>query len=64
MNLLNDHNGKCMYSLHPLVLYRLITKPSRITSESATLIDNIFTGEFMNKLTTGPATQLYGRKRF
>ena len=52
INLLNSesHNGTKDFieMLYSLGLYPLIDRPSRITSNSATLIDNIFTNELQH----------------
>ncbi|XP_013868123.1 uncharacterized protein LOC106520513 [Austrofundulus limnaeus] len=40
-------------TMHSLGLYPLITKPSRITTHSSTLIDNIFTNYMESKLRSG-----------
>ena len=40
-------------SMYSLSLYPLITKPSRITVDSATVIDNIFTNYMENGLVSG-----------
>ena len=39
----NNQVNDFLDSIHNLRLYPLITKPNRITSHSATLVDNIFT---------------------
>ena len=39
----NNQVNNFLSSIYSLVLFPLITKPTRITSHSATLIDNIFT---------------------
>uniref|UniRef100_A0A672FVC1 Reverse transcriptase domain-containing protein n=1 Tax=Salarias fasciatus TaxID=181472 RepID=A0A672FVC1_SALFA len=40
-------------TMYSLSLYPSITKPSRITSHSATIIDNIFTNIMLNQTTSG-----------
>ena len=57
INLLNSesHNGTKDFieMLYSLGLYPLIDRPSRITSNSATLIDNIFTNELQHDHISG-----------
>lgn len=51
----NTNNGTTHFvdMLFSLGIYPLIDKPSRITDHSATLIDNIFTNELNNSITSG-----------
>lgn len=55
--LLNPNNhqktDEFINTMYSLSLYPKITRPSRITSHSATLIDNIFTNEFENNTVSG-----------
>ena len=57
MDLLNPAKLKSIddftNTMYSLSLYPLITKPSRITSSSATIIDNIFTNVMDNVTTNG-----------
>uniref|UniRef100_A0A3B5QAJ9 Reverse transcriptase domain-containing protein n=1 Tax=Xiphophorus maculatus TaxID=8083 RepID=A0A3B5QAJ9_XIPMA len=57
IDMLNPHMVKStsnfIDSIHSLGLYPLITKPSRITTQSSTLIDNIFTNYMESKLRSG-----------
>ena len=50
LNLLNHQNhhatGECLGGLHSCMFTPLISLPSRITSHTATVIDNIFTNYF------------------
>lgn len=46
-------NSDFLETLYKNGLYPLITKPSRITTTSATLIDNIFTNVLENQITSG-----------
>lgn len=49
LNSINDF----LDTMYSLSLYPTITKPSRITSHSATIIDNIFTNNMENLVTSG-----------
>ena len=49
----HKHNSEFLDTLHSRGLYPLITKPSRATSFSATLIDNIFTNVLENNINSG-----------
>ena len=51
LNLLNDK--LLLDTVFSLGMYPLINKPTRITSHSATIIDNIFTGQLQSQLTSG-----------
>lgn len=42
----NKMTDKFINTMHSLSLYPKVTRPSRITSNCATLIDNIFTNDF------------------
>lgn len=57
IDLLNPDKLKSSYDfvdkMYSLSLYPIITKPSRITSHSATIIDNIFTNVVGNLTTSG-----------
>lgn len=57
LDLLNPHrNTKILDFINTMYsnsLFPLITKPSRITTETATLIDNIFTNSIDNDITAG-----------
>ena len=57
IDILNPNNQKSiedfLNSMHSLSLFPTITRPSRITSHSATLIDNIFTNVIENKTISG-----------
>ena len=57
LNLLNHQShgstGEFLDIMYSFIIYPLITKPSRITSSSATLIDNIFTNHFANDIKSG-----------
>lgn len=54
LDLLNPVKHKATYefidAMFSMNLFPLITKPSRITSHSATLVDNIFTNHLDNSL--------------
>ena len=57
INLLNPNKHRMIEefinTMYSLSLYPLITKPSRITVQSATIIDNIFTNYMNNTLVSG-----------
>ena len=57
LNLLNHQShgstGEFLDIMYSFMFYPLITKPSRITSSSATLIDNIFINHFANDIKSG-----------
>ena len=54
LNLLNDHShqrtGEFLDIMYSNMFFPLITRPTRITSSSATLIDNIFTNNLDTSL--------------
>ncbi|KAL7382736.1 hypothetical protein ABVT39_027076 [Epinephelus coioides] len=49
----NSNTKEFINSMYSMSLYPLITRPTRITTHSATLIDNIFTNIIDEKITSG-----------
>ena len=57
LNLMNHHchsvTGEFLYALYLNMFFPLITRPTRITGHSATLIDNIFVNQFFDRSRSG-----------
>lgn len=57
IDILNPHNNKStdefVNTMYSMSLFPKITRPTRITTNSATLIDNIYSNEMENKLKSG-----------
>ena len=49
----SSENGEFLDSVYSNMFHPLISRPTRITSYTATLIDNIFTNNFHNHTTSG-----------
>ena len=50
---INDYTNNFISPMFSSSFYHLITKPTRITGKTATLIDNIFVNKFDDRFKTG-----------